>query len=63
VVTAIALVEQLVETVTIFGKHGFIAPGGPMNVELGAGLTAIALLALGVVLSRTPDSAVAPVPF
>jgi hypothetical protein len=62
VVSALALVEQLVETVTIFGKHGFIAPGGPMNVYLGAGLTAIALLGLGVVLARTPVSAVVSAP-
>jgi hypothetical protein len=48
----IALVEQLVETVTIFGRHGFIAPGGPMNVDLGAGLVALALLSLGVTLAR-----------
>jgi apolipoprotein N-acyltransferase len=54
VVSAIALVEQLVETITIFGKHGFIAPGGPMNVYLGAGLTAIALLGVGVVVARMP---------
>jgi hypothetical protein len=60
VVTAIALVEQLVETITIFGKHGFIAPGGPMNVELGAGLTAIALISLGIVLARTPEHVWAP---
>jgi apolipoprotein N-acyltransferase len=60
VVSAIALLEQLVETITIFGTHGFIAPGGPMNVDLGAGLTAIALLGIGIVLSRVPDRAVAP---
>jgi hypothetical protein len=51
VVAALALVEQLVETVTIFGRHGFIAPGGPMNIYLGAGLTAIALLSLGIALA------------
>jgi hypothetical protein len=60
VVTGLALVEQLVETITIFGKHGFIAPGGPMNVELGAGLTAIALLGLGIVMARQGDRALAP---
>ena len=35
---AIAFVEQAVETITVFGTHGFIAPGGPMNLFLGAGL-------------------------
>ncbi|MBY6192002.1 hypothetical protein KUV22_16365 [Microbulbifer agarilyticus] len=28
-------VEQAIETVTVFGRSGFIAPGGPMNVYLG----------------------------
>ena len=27
--------EQLIETVTVFGTSGFIAPGGAMNVYLG----------------------------
>ena len=38
---------------TIFGRHGFIAPGGPMNIYLGAGLVAVALLALGLCAART----------
>ena len=29
------LVEQAVETVTVFGESGFIAPGGAMNLYLG----------------------------
>jgi len=53
-VAAVALAEQLAETVTIFGRHGFIAPGGPMNIYLGAGLTAVALLSLGIALGRSP---------
>jgi hypothetical protein len=52
IVGAVALVEQLIETVTIFGRHGFIAPGGPMNIYLGAGLVAAALLGLGVAVAR-----------
>jgi hypothetical protein len=58
VIAAVAVVEQLVETLTIFGRHGFMAPGGPMNLFLGAGLVAVALLALGFVvarLERAPD--------
>jgi hypothetical protein len=51
-VGAVALAEQLIETVTIFGRHGFIAPGGPMNVYLGAGLVAVSLLGLGVAVAR-----------
>ena len=31
IVTLVALLEQLIETVTLFGNRGFIAPGGPMN--------------------------------
>jgi hypothetical protein len=45
---AVAFVEQAVETVTIFGTHGFIAPGGPMNVLLGAGLSLIWLIGVTV---------------
>jgi len=41
----------LIETVTIFGRSGFIAPGGPMNLQLGAGLTLLAFGATGVVLA------------
>ncbi len=51
-VTAVALVEQLVETSTIFGKAGFIAPGGPMNLMLGAYLTTIAFVCTGVAVAR-----------
>jgi len=50
----VALVEQIAETVTIFGDTGFTAPGGPMNLYLGAGLTLAWTTALGVVLSRRP---------
>jgi hypothetical protein len=55
VLGAVAAVEQLIETVTIFGKTGFIAPGGPMNSYLGASLVALWLLCLGVVAARRPD--------
>jgi hypothetical protein len=37
----VAFVEQAVETITVFGEDGFTAPGGDMNVVLGAGLTAV----------------------
>lgn len=56
VVTGVAVVEQLIETITIFGSRGFTAPGGPMNLLLGAGLTLIAFVTTGVVIARTtPD--------
>lgn len=64
VVGGIALVEQTIETVTIFGRTGFTAPGGPMNLLLGAGLCVLWLLCLGITLSRRPPihepEAVAP---
>jgi hypothetical protein len=41
VLGVIAFAEQAVETITVFGTHGFLAPGGDMNLILGAGLTAI----------------------
>ena len=52
VVAALAAAEQAVETITVFGTHGFLAPGGPMNVYVGAAVTAVALLSIGVVGSR-----------
>ncbi len=33
--SAIFFVEQAIETITVFGKSGFTAPNGPMNVYLG----------------------------
>jgi hypothetical protein len=51
-VAAVAVTEQLIETITIFGRHGFIAPGGPMNIYLGAGLVAVSLLSLAVAAAR-----------
>ena len=44
----VAFVEQAIETVTVFGTHGFTAPGGDMNLLLGAGLTAIWFVGLVV---------------
>jgi len=44
---AVAFGEQSLETVTIFGSTGFTQPGGPMNLQLGAGLTLAWILAFG----------------
>jgi hypothetical protein len=53
---ALALIEQAVETITVFGRRGFIAPGGPMNLYLGGALTGIALVSVGITISRSmPD--------
>jgi hypothetical protein len=56
VVGAVALAEQTIETVTIFGQTGFIAPGGHMNTYLGAGLVSIWLLCLGITLARSSSA-------
>jgi hypothetical protein len=45
---AIAFAEQAIETVTVFGRSGFIAPGGDMNLILGAFLTLAWLVGLTV---------------
>ena len=45
---AVAFAEQAVETVTIFGSSGFTEPGGAMNMQLGAGLVLVWLLAFAL---------------
>jgi hypothetical protein len=56
VLLAVAVVEQVVETVTIFGERGFIAPGGELNLVFGAALVSAAAVALGIVVARSiPD--------
>jgi hypothetical protein len=42
----VAFLEQAVETITVFGRHGFIVPGGDMNRVLGALLVAVWIGAL-----------------
>lgn len=50
---AVFIVEQLIETITIIGPPGsFISPGGPMNMYLGATLSAAFFGALGVAVSQ-----------
>ena len=48
VVGVIAIVEQAIETVTVFGSTGFTEPGGTMNLQLGASLVAFWLLAFAL---------------
>jgi hypothetical protein len=50
--------EQLAETVTILGKDGFIAPGGPMN-QLGAACFGIWIIAQGIAASGRHSQSVA----
>ena len=45
---AVVAVEQAIETVTIFGSSGFTAPGGPMNMQLGAFLVVTWTLAFAL---------------
>ena len=33
--SALLLLEQAIETITVFGSTGFLAPGGGMNLYLG----------------------------
>ena len=47
--TVLLVVEQALETATILGTSGFIAPGGPMNFPLGAGLFVVWVIACGAV--------------
>jgi hypothetical protein len=54
-VTAVLVVEQVIETVTIFGKSGFTAPGGAMNNVLGAGLFLVWFICVGA--AATPEAA------
>ncbi len=57
VLGVVALVEQIVETVTVFGHTGFTAPGGPMNLYLGALLTLAWFAGLGTTLARDGSGA------
>lgn len=52
-VTGIALIEQLVETITVFGSRGFTAPGGPMNLLLGPALTILGIGSTAIVTALT----------
>jgi hypothetical protein len=45
---AVAIVEQAIEMITIFGERGFLAPGGPMNLQLGAGLVGVWMIAFAI---------------
>jgi hypothetical protein len=60
VLGAIAFVEQAIETTTVFGEDGFPAPGGDMNLALGAGLTLLWLAGLVVWAAGRLGRAAAP---
>lgn len=46
------IAEQLIETITIFGTTGFTAPGGAMNMQLGALATLVFLLSFSFCVVR-----------
>lgn len=48
VISGVLVLEQLAESATIFGDHGFLAPGGDMNSLLGPALYGIWLIGLGI---------------
>ncbi|HEY2357157.1 MAG TPA: hypothetical protein VGH86_06885 [Phenylobacterium sp.] len=48
VLSLVAFVEQAIETATIFGSTGFTEPGGPMNMQVGAPLTIVWLIAFAL---------------
>jgi hypothetical protein len=54
--TAVFALEQSIETITVFGKRGFIAPGGAMNFMLGAGLFLAWIIGAGVAASRAAET-------
>ena len=51
-ISAVFALEQLVESVTLYGDSGFAAPGGDWNAVLGGGFLAVWIIALGFGLSR-----------
>lgn len=55
--TLVLVLEQLVETTTTLGTTGFRAPGGPMNLDVRAGLYIIWVVATGVVISPRGEPA------
>ena len=57
--TVVLVIDQAVETVTLLGLSGFIAPGGMMNFPVGAGLFLLWVIACGAAF---PADSVARVP-
>jgi hypothetical protein len=54
--TAVFAAEQSIETITVFGKRGFIAPGGAMNFALGAGLFLVWIIGAGIAASQAAET-------
>ena len=47
-VSGILVVEQVVESFTVFGRRGVFAPGGVLNLDVGPALFLIWIVAVGV---------------
>jgi hypothetical protein len=47
-ISAALAIEQLAETATVLGDHGFFAPGGDMNTLLAPAIYAIWIIAQGI---------------
>ena len=65
VLGAVAFAEQLIETITVLGTHGFAGPGGAMNLVLGPALTIAWLLGLAGWTARrltSPEASRSPRP-
>jgi len=52
--TVLVVAEQTVESVTMLGTSGFIAPGGTLNFPIGAGLFVLWVVACGAVFPSRP---------
>ena len=57
--SAVFGIEHAIETITVFGRSGFIAPGGSMNVYLGGFLGFLFVVGLLVWAMRRLDRAAA----
>ena len=61
--TAVLVIEQLAETATVFGKSGFIAPGGAMNFVVGAPLFVVWIIAAAAgSINGAEQATIAPTP-
>lgn len=49
--SAVFALEQLIESVTVYGDHGFMGPGGDFNAVLGADMFGVWVIVLGVGLA------------
>ena len=58
-ITAVFVIEQAAETVTILNTDGFTAPGGTMNLTVGAGLFVIWIISAGIASTASSNATLA----